>query len=46
MSNKYCINTVDYPVLSIEDTKSLLMEYRNGKDVSKKTGCFRQSCFS
>lgn len=36
MSNKYCINTVDYPVLSIEDTKSLLMEYRNGKDVSKK----------
>ena len=30
MKKNYSINTNDYPVLSDEETKSLLMEYRNG----------------
>ena len=40
MSNKYCVNTVDYPVLSKEDTRSLFNEYKNGKDASGKKAAF------
>lgn len=36
MKKNYSINTNDYPVLSDEETKSLLMEYRNGEVASLK----------
>lgn len=36
MKKNYSINTNDYPVLSDEETKSLLMEYRNGEEASLK----------
>lgn len=36
MKKNYSINTNDYPVLSDEETKSLLEEYRNGDSTSLK----------